>query len=357
MAQDHYETLGIGRDADADEIKKAYRRLAKRYHPDRNQGDADAERKFKEINAAHDVLSDPDKRAHYDHFGADGAAFGGGGGFEGIDMEDVSRVFDGIFGEGFGGFGGFGARARKSRPRAARVAVELELSEALRGARRHLELEMPAACDDCGGSGAAAGSEPVICASCGGDGQLRAAQGFFSVQRTCPECRGRGRVIDNPCGVCRGQGQVRRKRVLDIDIPAGVDDGMSLRMKDVLVDIRVRPHHLFERDGAHLHCRLPLDFGEAALGTEIEIPTLEGRTAIKVPPGTANGARLRLAGKGAPQPNGGRRGDLFCHVEVNTPKKPDKRRRELLGELRDIERRRPSAQRQSWLKDMGDFFS
>ena len=376
MAQDHYQTLGVGRDASPEDIKKAYRRLAKRYHPDRNPGDAEAERKFKEVSTANDVLSNPQKRAQYDQFGGEspfaGAGAGAGAGFDGIDLGDVGQIFEGIFGGGFsGGFGGGRSRgAREPRTGITRVAVELELAEALRGVKRQLQLELPVACEECDGKGAAPGSKPEICPHCDGSGELRAAQGFFSIQRTCSHCRGEGRVIADPCRACRGRGRVSRKRAIDIDIPAGVDHGMNLRLSgeggvaarggargDLLVEIHVRPHRMFERDGANLHCRLPLSFGEAALGAEIEMPTFDGRVAIKVPPGTKTGATLRAAGKGAPALRGARRGDLLCHVEVCTPQKPDKRQKELLRELRDIEEKRPSPERKSWLKDIGDFFA
>ena len=343
--RDYYESLGVERGADADALKRAYRKLAMRYHPDRNPGDAGAETKFKEVSEAYQILSDDEKRAAYDRFGHaafDGAGAGGGGAGFGFTGANFADVFDDLFGEVMG-------RSRSSRSgRGADLRYDLEigLEEAFAGKRTSIRATATVSCDPCGGSGAEAGSRLVDCASCRGLGKVRAQQGFFSIERTCPQCQGAGRVIETPCRACRGAGRVAREKQLQVDIPPGVEDGTRIRLSgegeagmrgapagDLYIFIAVSPHSLFTREGRDLYCRVPLPMVRAALGGPVEVPTLDGKRAvITVPAGTQTGHRFRLRGKGMPVLRAGGAGDLFVQTAVETPV-------DLTDEQRDLLRR------------------
>ena len=339
--RDYYDVLGVSRTASADEIKKSYRRLAMKFHPDRNRDDEDAATKFREAKEAYDVLRDADKRAAYDRFGHDAVNRGAGGGMGGFGPEGFGDIFGDVFGDIFGA-----GRQRGSQVfRGADLGYELslDLERAVRGDTATIEVPTQVSCDTCGGSGAKKGSEPATCSTCGGAGQVRMQQGFFSIQQTCPACKGAGTQITDPCGECHGRGRVRRTRTLSVKVPAGVDDGDRIRLAgegeagrnggpagDLYVEIRVRPHKLFTRDGADLACEVPVSFATAALGGEIELPTLDGHVTLKVPAGTQSGKVFRLRGKGVTTVRDPRVGDLFAKVAVETPVHLTDEQKELL---------------------------
>ena len=340
--RDHYEVLGVSRDASDKEIKDAWRRTARKYHPDRNPGDSAAERKIQEINAAYEVLSDDEKRGLYDRFGhagpQAGGPFAGGANHFGMDLGDV---LGGIFGDAFGG-------ARREEALDLRHEAVISLEQAVRGAELELAVDRMAACETCEGSGAAPGSAPSVCAACNGSGTHRRREGFFSVQETCMQCGGRGRVIRSPCSGCRGQGRARKQERLKVTVPVGVDDGNMLRLTgkghfagpntpggDLYVRFHVRPHPVFERDGNDLHANVPIRFATAALGGEIEVPTLDGRAVAKVAPGTTSGQWIRLRGKGAPSLRQPRAGDLLCQVLVEIPVELSRAQKKLLRAFDD----------------------
>lgn len=343
--RDYYETLGVERGAGADALKRAYRKLAMRYHPDRNPGDAGAEAKFKEASEAWQVLSDDEKRAAYDRLGH--AAFenagggpGGGAGF-GFSSENFSDVFDDLFGDFMGRSGRAGGRGRGAD---VRYNMQIGLEEAYGGRDTTVRVATTASCESCGGSGAAAGSKPVACRACGGMGKVRAQQGFFTIERTCLNCQGAGRIIESPCAGCRGAGRAPREKQLEIKIPPGVEDGTRIRIAgegeaglrgappgDLYVFIRIEPHRLFERDGADLYCRVPLPMVRAALGGSLEVPALDGKRArIAVPAGTQTGRRFRLRGKGMPILRSAGAGDLIVEAVVETPVNLSEEQRDLL---------------------------
>jgi molecular chaperone DnaJ len=339
---DFYELLGVGRKADAEEMKKAYRKLAMQYHPDRNPGDKDAEKRFKEISEAYDVLRDEQKRAAYDQFGH--AAFENGGGRGAADFtSSFADVFDDLFGEFMGGRRGGGA----SRGGDLRYNLEITLEDAYRGKSARIRVPGTIACTVCNGSGAAANTKPAACPTCAGHGRVRAQSGFFTIERTCPTCHGVGRVIENPCKGCGGAGRISKERTLAVEIPPGVDDGTRIRLAgegeagmrggpagDLYVFLAVKPHQLFRRDGMHLQCRVPIAMTTAALGGNIEVPILDGSSAkIQVPAGTQSGRQFRLKGKGMPALNGGGRGDMIVQANVETPVNLTKRQKELLQEF------------------------
>ncbi|MBK9322068.1 MAG: molecular chaperone DnaJ [Bdellovibrionaceae bacterium] len=349
--RDYYEILGVAKEADADTIKKAYRKLAMQFHPDKNPGNPAAEEKFKEAAAAYEVLSDSQKRAQYDRFGH--AAFAGGMGGRGgagyQDVEDIFANFGDIFGDFFGG-GGQGQR-RRSRNEARRGAdlryvTEISLKEVLTGLEKDIEFDTDKACEECKGSGAEKGASPVSCPTCGGSGQVVRSQGFFSVASTCPTCRGEGVMIKNPCKPCKGKGRVSEHRKIRINIPPGVDTGTRLRVGnegeggfnggpagDLYVEIRVKEHPRFERDEADLHMRVKVPYLQLLLGAEVPIETLSGEEVLEIPKGTMNGKTLKMSGRGLPSLRGQRRGDLFCLLEVEFPEKISKEEEKILREL------------------------
>ncbi len=343
--RDYYEVLGVERSADEATLKKAYRRLAMKHHPDRNPGDAESEAQFKEAKEAYEVLSNADKRAAYDRFGHAGvdAASGGGGGFGPGD------AFGDIFGDVFGDiFGGGGRRGRRTVFRGAdlRYELDLDLETAVFGDTVNIKIPTLDRCETCEGSGAKPGTGKTSCSTCGGSGQVRMQQGFFSVQQTCPKCRGAGTIIEDPCKTCRGEGRVRSEKTLAVKVPPGVDNGDRIRLGgegeagqnggppgDLYVDIRIRPHELFERDGADLACSVPISFTTAALGGAVQVPTLNGEVTLKIPAETQSGKLFRLRGKGVKPVRSQSTGDLYCRVELETPVHLSARQKELLHEL------------------------
>jgi len=342
---DYYKVLGVGRGAGEEEIKKAYRQLALKYHPDRNPGDKQAEEKFKGLSEAYQVLSDPEKRIQYDQFGH--AAFGDGSPFKG--GFEFSGGFEDIFGDIFGEFFGAGTTRRRSRAQRGadfRYDLEIGFEEAVFGGEKKIKVPRHGPCDVCHGSGCKAGTSPRPCPACHGKGQVNFQQGFFNVSRTCGQCRGQGTIISDPCGSCSGAGRVRKLHTLSVKIPAGVDAGTRLKLRgegevgvsggpsgDLYVDIRVKPHPLFSREGQDILCGVPISFVQAALGTEIDVPTLEGKVKIKIPPGTQSGKILRLKGKGVTDVEGYRRGDQLIQVIVETPAHLTARQKEILKEF------------------------
>ncbi|MFQ3580708.1 MAG: molecular chaperone DnaJ [Chloracidobacterium sp.] len=345
--RDYYEVLGVARNATETDIKKAYRRLAMKYHPDKNPGDTAAEEKFKEAAEAYAVLSDAEQRARYDRFGHAGvgaaAAGGFGGGFAGF--QNFEDILGDLFGFGFGGGAGGRRTSQVQRGADLRYDLELTLEEAAKGVTTQIRVPRLETCDDCGGSGAAPGTAPETCPACGGLGQVRYQQGFFSVTRTCPQCRGVGRTIKDPCRTCRGEGRVRREKKIELKVPAGVDDGMRLRVGgegesglgggppgDLQVVIHIREHEIFERQDNNLLCQVSIDIAEAALGADIEVPLLEGQTSLKIPEGTQTGTTFRLRGKGITSLSG-EVGDLFVVINVVTPTNLTREQRRLLEEF------------------------
>ena len=349
--RDYYEVLGVARDAGEDDLKKTYRKLAMQWHPDRNQGNAEAEAKFKELNEAYDVLKDAEKRAAYDRFGhaafeqgGPGGGGGGGGPFGGGGFEDI---FEEMFGR-FGG-GGRGQRAAAGRGADLRTQVEVSLEEAFAGAKKNIRFATSVSCEACKGTGAEGGaaSGAQTCGTCQGSGKVRAQQGFFLVERTCPTCGGQGRIIKNPCKICRGAGRVQRERNLNVSVPAGVDDGTRIRLTgegeagqrgapagDLYVDIAVRPHAIFQRDGANILVRVPLRMTQAALGGHVEVPSIDGgRSKVTIPAGTQTGDQFRLRGKGFSVLRSAARGDMYVQVMVETPQNLSPKQRELLEQF------------------------
>ncbi|MBB2493487.1 molecular chaperone DnaJ [Aquipseudomonas ullengensis] len=346
--RDYYEVLGVERGVSEAELKKAYRRLAMKHHPDRNPDDKASEEKFKEANEAYEVLSDASKRSAYDQYGHAGVdpQMGGGGGFGGGGA-NFSDIFGDVFSDFFGGGRGGGSRGGAQRGSDLRYTLELDLEEAVRGTTVTIRVPTLVNCKPCDGSGAKKGTSPVTCTTCGGIGQVRMQQGFFSVQQTCPRCHGNGKMITDPCGSCHGQGRVEESKTLSVKVPAGVDTGDRIRLSgegeagsmggpagDLYVVVNVREHAIFQRDGKHLYCEVPISFADAALGGELEVPTLDGRVKLKIPEGTQTGKLFRLRGKGVAPVRGGGAGDLLCKVAVETPVNLDKRQRELLDEFR-----------------------
>ncbi|MCH9818061.1 MAG: molecular chaperone DnaJ [Betaproteobacteria bacterium] len=344
--RDFYEVLGVPKNASDDEIKKAYRKLAMKWHPDRNQGDASAESKFKEVKEAYEMLSDAEKRGAYDqygHAGVDPNMRGGAGGPGGFG-DAFGDIFGDIFGGGRRGGGGGGRQVFRGNDLS--YAMDITLEEAAAGKESQIRIPSWDSCTPCDGTGAKPGTQAKTCTTCHGAGQVQMRQGFFSVQQTCPHCHGKGKIIADPCNTCHGQGQTKTNKTLEIKIPAGIDDGMRIRSTgngepgqnggppgDLFIEIRLRKHDIFERDGDDLHCQVPVNMTSAALGGEIDLPTLAGKATIEIPEGTQNGKTFRLRGKGIKGVRSSIAGDLYCHIVTETPVKLTEHQRKLLKEL------------------------
>jgi molecular chaperone DnaJ len=355
--RDYYEVLGVSRNAGEDELKRAYRKLAMKYHPDRNPGDHTAEEKFKEISEAYDVLCDPQRREIYDRYGHEGLSRGAGPGAGAGFGAGFADLFGDMFADIFGA-----ARGGPRRGADLRYTIELTLEQAAFGTIEHLRIPTIEDCADCRGQGTADGRPPRECPTCRGTGQVRVQQGFFVLQQTCPTCRGRGRQVTDPCRSCRGAGKVRGEKTLEVKIPAGVDTGDRIRLAgegepgergappgDLYVQVQVKPHPLFERDGADLYCTVPISFVTAALGGELEVPTLSGKITLKIPESTQSGKVFRLRGLGVKPVRGGAPGDLLCTVMVETPVHLNKKQKELLREFGETLGEKHSPQVNSWL--------
>ncbi|HZS80239.1 MAG TPA: molecular chaperone DnaJ [Herbaspirillum sp.] len=368
--RDFYDILGLAKNATEDDIKKAYRKLAMKYHPDRNPDSKSAEEKFKEVKEAYEILSDPQKREVYDRYGHAGVDpnMGGGAGAGGF-----ADAFGDIFGDIFGG-GGRGRRSESQVYRGAdlRYNLEITLEQAAHGFDTTIRVPSWDECDTCHGSGAKPGTSPTTCAACGGHGQVRMQQGFFSIQQTCPKCHGSGKIIPDPCSTCAGAGRIKRNKTLEVKIPEGIDDGMRIRSSgngepgmnggppgDLYVEIHIKPHKVFRRDGDDLHCEMPISFTRAALGGDIEAPTLSGKATFTIPEGTQSGKIFRLRSKGIKGVRSGYAGDLFCHVVVEIPVKLTERQKELLHEFEKLTVEggaKHNPQAKTWMDKVKEFF-
>lgn len=370
---DFYETLGVAKNASDDEIKKAYRKLAMKWHPDRNPGSKEAEDKFKATKEAYEILSDPEKRAAYDrygHAGVDPNAAGGMGGAGGAAFADA---FGDIFGEIFGGARRGGGGPQVYRGADLKYSMEITLEQAANGFETEIRVPSWENCETCKGSGAKPGTSPTTCRTCGGTGAVRMQQGFFSVQQTCPKCHGTGQEIQDPCQTCDGVGRTRKNKTLQVKIPAGIDDGMRIRSAgngepgvnggppgDLFVEIHIKPHKIFQRDNDDLHCELTVPFTTAALGGDVQVPTLSGKAEITIPEGTQSGKTFRLRGKGIKGVRAGYPGDLYCHVIVETPVRLTDEQKEILRQFEvslNEGGHRHSPQSKSWTDRVKEFFS
>lgn len=367
--RDYYEVLGVAKNATDAELKKAYRRLAMKHHPDRNPDDKQAEEQFKEAKEAYDILSDERKRSAYDQFGHAGVEqqFGGG---QGAGAAGFGDIFDSVFGDIFGG--GRHGGERVFRGSDLRYDMELSLEEAVNGTTTKIRVPRLVGCEVCQGSGAKKGSTPSKCPTCDGIGQVRMQQGFFSIQQTCPQCRGNGKIISDPCTTCHGNGRVRENKTISVKVPPGVDTGDRIRLTgegeagekggpsgDLYVHVIVREHPIFTRDGTSLHCDVPISFTMAALGGEIEVPTLDGKVSLKIPAETQSGKLFRLRGKGVRSVRTTNKGDLICKAIVETPVNLDKRQKELLQEFErsmEHDNKKHSPKARSWLDGVKEFF-
>jgi molecular chaperone DnaJ len=362
--RDYYEVLGVRRDADVEEIKRAYRKLAMQYHPDRNVGDPDAEDKFKEAAEAYEVLHDPQKRQRYDRYGHAGLD-----GMNVPNFSDAQSVFD-LFGDLFGDIFGQRTRHGPQPGRDLQTTIELDLVEAARGVKKTISVAREELCPECSGTGARRGTQPSVCRRCNGHGVVVQSQGFFRVQQTCRGCGGRGAVVTDPCGECNGNGRMLARRTLEVNVPAGVDTGNRIRLAsegeagdpraprgDLWCLVRVREHPFFQRDGTHLVCQVPVTFSQAALGADIEVPTLDGTTHHRLKRGVQSGEVVRIPGRGLPSLRGGRLGDLLVQVVVETPRQLTKRQEELYRELAELDQKHVPPQRKSFLDKLRSFFT
>lgn len=375
--RDYYEILGVERNAAADEIKKAYRKLAVKFHPDKNPGNKEAEEKFKELGEAYEVLSDDNKRAAYDRYGHAAFSQGMGGGGAGMGGHDPFEVFREVFGSGGGGIFGsifedaFGGNERSSRGRGADLRYDMQISfeEAARGCEKEISVTKMETCEHCTGSGAAAGSSATTCTTCRGAGQVYVTRGFFSVAQACPRCRGAGQIIEKPCPTCHGAGRMEKASKIKIKIPAGIEDGSRLRSTgqgeggmrggtpgDLYIVVHVEPHDIFQRDGQDLYCEVPISFAKAALGGELKVPTLEGEAHVKIPAGTATGKVFRLRGKGVTALNGRTMGDLHVKVYVEVPAKLTAEQRAKLQAFADSCNEETHPEEQSFFRKAKEFF-
>lgn len=366
VRRDFYEVLGVSRTCTDSEMKAAFRKAAMLYHPDRNPEDAEAEHKFKEVNEAYQILSDTQKRAAYDRYGH--AAFDGGGGASEGFGASMADIFDDLFGDMMGRRGGRNGGATRGSD--LRYNLEVTLEEAYTGKTANLTLPTSIVCESCSGSGAKAGAKPRACPTCGGHGRVRAQQGFFSIERTCPHCQGQGEIIDNPCGVCSGSGRVTRERNLAVNVPAGVEDGTRIRLAgegeaglrggpqgDLYIFIAMKPHPFFQRDGADLFCRVPISMVQAALGGEVAVRTVDGGEAkVKIPEGTQSGKQFKVRSKGMPVLRSRDVGDLYIQVTVETPQNLTKRQRELLAEFEALSSTTTHPEASGFFAKMKDFF-
>lgn len=373
--RDYYEVLGVNRNASGDEIKKAYRKEAKKYHPDLHPGDKEAEAKFKEVNEAYEVLSDSDKKSRYDQFGHAGvdpnfgAGGAGGAGFGGFDFGDI---FGDIFGGGFGGFGGGSRRNGPVRGNDVRQVVDVTFEEAAFGCKKKLNITKNETCHTCGGSGAKPGTSPVTCKRCGGRGQVqtqtRTPLGYMTNVSTCPDCHGTGKVVTDPCKDCRGTGQVRKSKTIEINIPQGINNGQTIQISgggepgqrggpagDLLITVRIKPHEIFKRDDYDVHIEIPITFVQAALGATLQVPTLDGVVEYDIPEGTQTGSVFRLRGKGVPYVRGKGRGDQYVTVEVEVPKNLSQKQKEALRDFETISEGKNYKRQKSFFDKMKDF--
>ena len=370
--RDYYEVLGVDRNASEADLKKAYRRLAMKYHPDRNPDDKEAEAKFKEAKEAYEVLNDARKRAAYDQFGHAGVdpAMGGGPDMSGFGGGGFGDIFGDIFSDIFGGARRGGGGARVNRGADLRYALELSLEDAVAGTTVKIRIPTWVSCKTCGGSGAKPGTKTKTCPSCQGAGQVRMQQGFFSIQQTCPQCHGQGTVIETPCSDCHGQGKVQEQKTLSVKVPPGVDTGDRIRLAgegeagdhggppgDLYVEVHVKPHPIFQREDSHLYCEVPISITTAALGGELEVPTLSGKVKLKIPAGSQTGKMFRMRGKGVKPVRGGPQGDLICRIQVETPVNLTTRQKDLLRELDEsLQGGTHNPQSHSWLDGVKRFF-
>jgi molecular chaperone DnaJ len=371
--RDFYEILGVAKTATEDDIKKSYRKLAMKYHPDRNPDNKEAEEKFKEVKEAYEMLTNPEKREAYDRYGHAGVDPNSGMGGGGFGAGGFGDAFGDIFGDIFGG----GRGGRSSGPQVYRGAdlrynLEISLEQAAAGFDTTIRVPSWDKCDTCHGSGAKPGTQPVTCSTCAGHGQVRMQQGFFSIQQTCPKCHGSGKIIPEPCAACGGAGRIKRNKTLEVKIPAGIDNGMRIRSSgngepgtnggppgDLYVEIHIKPHEVFQREGDDLHCEMPISFTKAALGGEIEVPTLSGKVSFTIPEGTQTGKTFRLKSKGIKGVRSGYAGDLFCHVVVETPVKLTDKQKDLLKEFERLTKEggaKHSPQSKGWMDKVKDFF-
>lgn len=374
---DYYETLGVPRNASEADVKKAYRRLAMKFHPDRNPGDKTSEAKFKEAKEAYEILSDAQKRAAYDQFGHAGvdpsAAAGAGGFYSSGGNANFADIFGDVFGDIFGGGGRGRGGQQVYRGADLRYRLDLSLEDAVRGTEVRIRVPAMETCTTCHGSGAKPGTSSTTCRTCSGHGQVRMQQGFFSIQQTCPTCHGSGKTISDPCTICHGVGRVQHTKTLSVKVPAGVDEGDQIRLAgegeageqkgppgDLFVQIRLKPHALFKREQDNLYCEMPINFSVAAIGGDLEVPTLEGRASIKIPPGTQSEKVFRLRGKGVRNVRSGQTGDLYCRVSIETPVNLTPKQKELLQQFDKLVREggtRHSPREASWLDKIKGIFT